>query len=138
MRKSSRRYSELRRIPDFLGRFEYLNLSGRVGANTFGHDRFLNQHFYTSPDWRRVRDEVIIRDDGCDLGIQDRPILDKVLVHHMTPITVEDVLRDEAWILDPEFLICVSMDTHNAIHYGSADGLLLDPVERRPGDTKLW
>lgn len=138
MRKSSRRYSELVRIPDFFGRFEYLNLAGRVGADTFGHDRFLNQHFYTSSDWRRVRDEVIIRDDGCDLGIQDRPIFDKVLVHHMIPITVDDVLRNEDWILDPEFLICVSIDTHNAIHYGSSEGLVHDPIERRPGDTKLW
>jgi hypothetical protein len=136
MRKT---YSELRRFETFEERFAYLKLDGAVGAETFGFDRYLNQEFYKSVLWRRARDIVIARDYGRDLGVEGYEIHDRVYVHHMNPMTPEDIKHSSIEIINPEFLICVSHDTHNAIHYG--DEKLLrrrQLVIRRPGDTKLW
>lgn len=133
-----RTYSELRRINDFNERFRYLQLRGQVGEATFGFDRWINQEFYRSREWRRVRDHVIVRDNGCDMGVEDWEIHDGIYIHHMNPMTVEDIVSGDPSILDPEFLISVTHRTHNAIHYGD-EGLLPRPlVERAPGDTKLW
>lgn len=133
-----RRYSELVLLLTFEERFEYLKLGGKVGADTFGFDRWQNQAFYRSAEWLRVRDKVIIRDNGCDLGIEGRDIGRRIIIHHMNPITIEDI-RDAADILlNPEFLICVSHETHNAIHYGDADLLIKDYVPRSPNDTCPW
>jgi len=133
-----RTYSELRRIDDFNERFRYLQLRGKVGEATFGFDRWINQEFYRSREWRRVRDHVIVRDNGCDMGVDDWEIHDGIYIHHMNPMTVEDIVSGDPSILDPEFLISVTHRTHNAIHYGD-EGLLPRPlVERRAGDTKLW
>lgn len=133
-----RRYSELRRFQTFEDRFDYLRLDGQVGEATFGFDRWVNQRFYTSIQWKHSRNEVIVRDNGCDLGIPGHEVPFGLLVHHMNPLTVEDIENGADWILDPEFLICTSKRTHNAIHYGD-DSLLPRPVvERRAGDTKLW
>lgn len=133
-----RTYSELRRIEGFEERFEYLSLRGHVGQATFGFDRWINQQFYRSREWRRVRDFVVLRDNGCDLGVPGRDIHSQLVVHHMNPVTVEDFEGGSDWILDPEFLITTTHRTHNAIHYGD-DSLLAKPfVERRPGDTRLW
>jgi hypothetical protein len=131
-------YRDLRRLETFEERYEYLRLGGFVGADTFGFDRYLNQEFYKSVLWRRARDYVIARDYGCDLGIEGREIYDRVYVHHMNPMTPEDIKHSNLDIVDPEFLICVTHNTHNAIHYGDADRLAKGPIERRPGDTKLW
>lgn len=135
----SRCYSELRRYDTFEERFDYLNLDGQVGEATFGDNRWLNQRFYTSVQWKQVRDFVIVRDMACDLGVPGHEVPFGLLVHHMNPMSVEDILHGHDWILDPEFLICTSKQTHNALHYG-VDELLLPrgPIERRPGDTKLW
>lgn len=133
-----RTYSELITIPDFKERFLYLKLDGKVGEETFGYDRYLNQIFYRSPEWKRVRREVIIRDLGCDLGIEDRPLGSRIYVHHINPIKLKDISNRNLEILDPEFLICCSYDTHQAIHYGSEYLLLADPVERKPFDTCPW
>lgn len=132
-------YSELRRRVSFEERYDYLRLGGVVGRETFGFDRYLNQDFYRSVLWRRARDYVIVRDNGCDLGVEGHEIFDRVYVHHMNPMTPEDIKHSKVDILDPEYLICVTHDTHNAIHYG--DEKLLrrrEIVIRRPGDTKLW
>lgn len=134
----TRRYSELRRLPTFEDRFDYLELSGEVGAATFGHDRWMNQRFYTSFEWRHIRDIVIIRDNGCDLGIEGYQITHDLVVHHMNPMTPEDVEHGEEWILDTEFLICTSKQTHNAIHFGDRSLLPRLVVPRTPGDTLLW
>lgn len=134
----SRTYSELRRFPTFEERFEYLVLKGEVGKATFGFDRWINQEFYRSRQWRSVRDKVIFRDEGCDLGVRGHDIHSRLLVHHMNPITPEDLERGEEWVLDPENLITTTHRTHNAIHYGDDSLLVKPPVERRPGDTKLW
>lgn len=133
-----RRYSELILLPSFEERFEYLKLGGKVGANTFGFDRWQNQAFYRSAEWLRVRDKVIIRDNGCDLGIADRDIGRRIIIHHMNPITVEDIRLAADALLNPEFLICVSHETHNAIHYGDADLLPKDFIPRSPNDTCPW
>lgn len=132
-------YSELISIPTFEERFQYLKLNGKVGESTFGFDRYLNQTFYKSDEWKRVRNEVIVRDMGCDLAIEDREIFGLILVHHMNPIVVEDIMHGTDFLLNPEFLICTSKNTHNAIHYGD-ESLLMDsvPIERRPGDTCPW
>jgi hypothetical protein len=132
------RYSELRHISTFEERFEYLSLVGRVGEATFGFDRWVNQHFYSSPQWRRARNAVIVRDNGCDLGIPGYEIAHGLLVHHMNPMTVKDIERGAEWILDPEYLIVTSRRTHNAIHYGDASLLARPHVERRPNDTTPW
>lgn len=134
----TRTYTELMRIPTFEERFEYLKLSGRVAKETFGFDRWLNQVFYRSPQWRQLRNQIIIRDNGCDLGIPGREIYDKIYVHHMNPLLKDDIINKTEYLTNPEYLICVSHMTHEAIHYGDANLLMRDPVERKPGDTILW
>ena len=131
-------YSELISLPTFEERFRYLQLKGTVGKDTFGFDRYLNQNFYRSAVWKRVRDQVIIRDNGCDLGIEDRLIYGKVLIHHMNPINTRDILDLTEFLLNPEYLICVSHATHNAIHYGDEDLLIKEPVIRTKNDTCPW
>lgn len=134
-----RRYSELIKIPSFIERYQYLKLSGSVGAETFGFDRWLNQTFYKSPEYRKVRLEVILRDNGCDLGIDEFEIAGKVIIHHMNPITQTDILKRSDFALDPEYMICVSHGTHNAIHYGDERLLpVSNIVERKPNDTIPW
>lgn len=135
---NTRRYSELILLPTFEERFEYLKLNGSVGSTTFGFDRVFNQQFYQSVEWKRIRDKIIVRDCGRDLGIQGREIYGRILIHHMNPITITDIREATAYLLNPEFLICVSHDTHNAIHYGDANLLLTEPVERKPNDTCPW
>lgn len=134
-----RKYSELRRFTDILDRFEYLKLAGQVGATTFGFDRYLNQAFYRhSREWQDARRAVIIRDDGCDLGVDGYRICGRIIIHHMNPITEDDILSRNPMIYDPEYLICVSERTHLAIHFGDASLLPRDPIERMPGDTCPW
>ena len=133
-----RTYSELITLRTFNERFDYLVLSGQVGHSTFGPDRYLNQNFYRSREWRRIRNEVIIRDGGCDLGIPGREIYDRIYVHHMNPITVEDIYDEHDLLVNPEFLICTSFNTHQAITFGDRNNLIKLPFERRKGDTKLW
>lgn len=134
-----RTYSEMIALPTFKDRYKYLKLSGSVGAETFGFDRWLNQVFYNSRTWRDVRNKVILRDDGCDLGIYDRPILGRVYIHHMNPITAQDINDRNPDIFNPEYLICVSHETHNAIHYGDESQILENNfVERKPNDTCPW
>lgn len=133
-----RTYSELIKIPTFEERFEYLNLSGAVGQETFGFDRYLNQNFYRSVEWKRIRDQVIVRDNGCDLGIEDRMICGKILIHHMNPINDKDILNMTDILLNPEYLICVSHMTHNAIHYGDENLLIKNPIVRFKNDTCPW
>ena len=133
-----RTYSELIQIPTFEERFQYLQLNGLVGKETFGFDRYLNQVFYRSAAWKRIRDQVIIRDNGCDLGIEDHAILGKVLIHHMNPINEEDILNVTSILLNPEYLICVSHNTHNAIHYGDENLLIKAPIIRTKNDTCPW
>lgn len=133
-----RDYSHLSRLETFKERFEYLKLGGNVGEATFGFDRYLNQKFYMSVEWRRAREMVIIRDSACDLGVPGRDIYDSLLVHHMNPVVVDDIISHAEWILDPEFLITTTQLTHNAIHFGDASLLSQPFVERRQGDTKLW
>lgn len=134
----TRRYSELRRLITFEDRFEYLNLKGYVGEQTFGFDRWMNQQFYRSREWKLARSEVIVRDNGCDLGVPGYDIHHGLLVHHMNPLSELDLVAGEEWIIDPEFLITTTHRTHNAIHYGDASLLPRAPVERVPGDTKFW
>lgn len=133
-----RSYSELRRLSTFEERFRYLQLRGSVGKATFGFERHVNQRFYTSREWRLVRNKVIARDDGLDLGVDGYEIFDRIIIHHMNPMTVEDIEHGSTDILDPEFLITTTHRTHNAIHYGDENLLLKPFVERRPGDTRLW
>lgn len=133
-----RTYSELIKFNSFEDRFEYLKLKGYVGEDTFGFDRYLNQVFYKSPEWKKIRDEVIIRDNGCDLGMYEYEIFGKIYVHHMNPISVEDIESRASDILNPEFLICCSHQTHNAIHYGDTDLLPKGLIERTPYDTCPW
>ena len=136
---SLRTYSELITLPTFKERFEYLKLGGRVGKETFGFDRHLNQMLYQrSPRWKKARDTVIIRDNGCDLAMEGHEIHGKVIVHHMNPITMEDILNDRDWIYDPEFLICTIHNTHNAIHYGDENLLVIAPTVRTKNDTCPW
>lgn len=136
--KNKRTYLELKNLNTFEERYEYLRLHGDVGKDTFGFDRYLNQAFYKSPEWKEIRRNVILRDDGCDLGCKDRPIFGRVLIHHMNPITKDDVLNRSDILMNPDYLICVSHDTHNAIHYGDSTQLMKGPVERRPNDTCPW
>lgn len=134
-----RTYEELKTLATIRERFEYLKLGGVVGDATFGFDRYLNQRFYTSELWKRVRNQVILRDNGCDLGVAGYQIGSRIFIHHMNPLTVEDFLAgDETALLDPNFLICCSFDTHTAIHYGNQDMLPQDPVVRKPFDTCPW
>ena len=131
-------YSELSTIPTFEERFRYLQLKGVVGQDTFGFDRILNQRFYRSQEWRSVRDQVIIRDNGCDLGVDGYNLYGKILIHHMNPISQEDIERQSVYLLNPEYLICVSHATHNAIHYSDETLLMPVPVERSRNDTCPW
>lgn len=133
-----RTYSELITLPTFEERYRYLRLNGRVGQETFGFDRWLNQKFYKDPEWLRVRDFVIIRDNGCDLGIEGREIHSRILIHHMNPITTEDIVKRSKYLLDPEYLICTVKRTHDAIHYGDESLLILNPIERTKNDTCPW
>ena len=135
---SIRTYSELITIPTFEERFEYLQLKGSVGKDTFGYDRYLNQVLYRSPEWKRLRNQIIIRDGGCDLACDGYDIYDKVLIHHLNPITVEDVLTRSRKVFDPDNLVCVSHSTHNAIHYGDVDLLITGPIIRTKNDTCPW
>lgn len=133
-----RTYSELIELSTFEERFRYLQLNGTVGKDTFGFDRYLNQNFYRSAAWRRIRDQVIVRDNGCDLGIEDQMIGNRILIHHMNPISDKDILNQTNFLLNPEYLICVSHATHNAIHYGDETLLVKAPMIRTKGDTCPW
>lgn len=135
---SIKTYSELITIPTFEGRFEYLQLKGSVGKDTFGYDRYLNQVLYRSPEWKRLRNQIIIRDGGCDLACDGYDVYGKVLIHHLNPITVEDVLTRSRKVFDPDNLVCVSHSTHNAIHYGDVDLLATGPIIRTKNDTCPW
>lgn len=136
--RTIRTYSELVRLPTFEERFRYLKLDGLVGKDTFGFDRYLNQEFYRSKEWKEVRDFVIVRDNGCDLGMDGYEIAGRIYIHHMNPITVNDIVHSSDFLLNPDYLICVSHNTHNAVHYGDEDLLVTAPVERRKNDTCPW
>jgi hypothetical protein len=131
-------YEDLSHLNSFEERYRYLALKGNVGEATFGFDRWINQQFYHSSEWRRIRDLVILRDEGCDLGVPGREIHDRLYIHHMTPMTVDDIRQGDRRILDLNYLITCTHPTHNAIHYGDESKLAKPFVERRPGDTKLW
>lgn len=134
-----RTYEELSKLKTFEERYEYLKLDGSVGEETFGFDRYLNQKFYKyDPDWKKIRDEVIFRDNGCDLGIEGREINGLILVHHMNPITKDDILNRSEYLLNPNYLITTIKSTHDAIHYGSSDLLMKDPIVRSKNDTCPW
>jgi len=133
-----RTYSELSRLDDFEDRYEYLSLRGVVGESIFGFDRYINQAFYRSSQWKHIRNHVITRDNGCDLGIDGYDIHARLVIHHMNPMTSNDIIQDDEDILDPEFLITTTHQTHNAIHYGDRSLLPRLHVDRRYGDTKLW
>lgn len=134
----TRTYRELRRLDTFEERYRYLALRGMLGESTFGFDRWINQRFYTSREWKLIRDVVIVRDNGCDLGVPGFEIHSGLLVHHMNPMTFKDLEHGEDWIIDPNFLITTSLRTHNAIHYGDESQLPRGPVVRKLGDTHLW
>lgn len=141
--KIIRNYTELARLPTFEERFQYLKLNGQVGRDTFGFDRVFNQRFYRSDEWKRIRDDVIVRDTGnqnacCDLGVPGYEIGERILIHHMNPITLDDITESSDFLLNPEYLIAVSHATHNAIHYGGDVKLYSQPVNRRPNDTCPW
>lgn len=131
-------YLELIQFPTYRERYEYLKMSGGIGIVTFGSDRYLNQMFYHDPEWLAIRDRVIIRDNGMDLAIQGREIISAIYVHHINPITKDDVLTRDPKLFDLNNLICCSLKTHNAIHYGNESSLVLDPIERKPNDTCPW
>lgn len=133
-----RTYNELMLLPTFEERFEYLKLSGRVGEETFGFDRWLNQKFYRSAEWKHLRDQVIIRDNGCDLGVKGREIYGKILIHHMNPISKKDILERTDLLLNPMYLISVTKQTHDAIHYSDDSILMKDPIVRSRNDTCPW
>lgn len=134
----NRSYRDLRKLKTFEDRYNYLRLRGVVGESTFGFDRYLNQILYTSDKWKQSRDKVIIRDEGCDLGIEGCEIYGKILVHHMNPITIEDIEYDRDIVYDPDYLICTTLNTHNAIHFGNESLLQKTPIERRKNDTCPW
>lgn len=138
MKTMIRTYTELLRLKTFEDRFKYLSLDGRVGEITFGYDRILNQILYRSGRWRKIRDDIIIRDDACDLGIDEYSIRSRIIVHHMNPITIEDVEMEREEVYDPEFLICTSPNTHNAIHYSDESLLPKKIIERKRNDTCPW
>ena len=133
-----RRYSELIRLKTFEERYEYLRTGSMIGESTFGFERFLNQALYTSQRWRNLRNQIIIRDNACDLAIEGREIRDKIIIHHMNPLTREQLHEPDESMFDPEYLICVSPLTHNAIHYGDSNLLQKDYVPRRPNDMCPW
>lgn len=134
----TRSYSGLLQYETFDDRFEYLTLGGVVGRSTFGFDRWINQRFYTSYEWKRIRNEVISRDNGCDLAVPGYEIWAEPLIHHMNPMSADDIVHGEEWILDPDFLITTTQKTHNAIHYGRKSDMPRVVLERSPGDTNLW
>lgn len=138
MTNVNKTYSELIKLATFEERFRYLRLDGAVAKETFGFERYLNQKLYRDPQWRRIRDDIIVRDNGCDLGMEDRMIYDKILVHHINPITVDDIRLRRPCVFDPENLICTSHITHNAIHYGDEKLIIKAPVERTKNDTCPW
>lgn len=131
-------YRELRRLRTFEERFEYLKIGGVIGRETFGFERYLNQNFYRSPEWKHTRRDIIVRDNGCDLGIEDREIFGRIIVHHINPISIEDIEYGRDIIFDHDNLVCCSHNTSNAIHYGDSSLLIKLPQERRKGDTQLW
>ena len=134
-----RTYEGLCQYDTFEDRFAYLKLSGKIGVSTFGFDRWMNQKFYTSQEWRSVRDLVIIRDGGCDMGLEGRELYDRIAIHHMNPVSIEDLVGfANPQLLDPDYLICVGHRTHNAIHYGDSSSLIHIPKDRKPGDTTPW
>lgn len=133
-----KRYSELILLPTFEERYKYLQLNGVIGDETFGFDRYINQMFYRSQEWKQVRDYVIVRDNGCDLGIEGHEIRGKILIHHMNPIGIKDIQQVNKFLLDPEYLITTMLSTHNAIHYGDESLLVTDPIERSKNDTCPW
>ena len=135
---SIKRYSELILLPTFEERYKYLQLNGVIGDETFGFDRYINQMFYRSQEWKQVRDYVIVRDNGCDLGIEGHEIRGKILIHHMNPIGIKDIQQVNKILLDPEYLITTMLSTHNAIHYGDKSLLVKDPIERSKNDTCPW
>ena len=135
---TNRSYYELIQIQNYLDRFSYLKLRGSVGKETFGFDRYLNQALYRSPEWKRFRRDMILRDNGCDLACEGYEIVGKVLLHHINPIAIEDITNRSSSIFDPNNVICVSMNTHNAIHYGDESLLVIGPTERTPYDTCPW
>lgn len=136
--KKIRSYSELIMLPTFEERFNYLKLDGLAGVETFGFDRYINQKFYKSREWKRIRDQVILRDSGCDLGVPDYDIYGKIIIHHMNPISLSDILYLEDTVINPEYLITTTHQTHNAIHFGNANNLSRKPAERKPNDTCPW
>lgn len=135
---SIKTYSELITIPSFIDRFNYLKLGGLVGQETFGFDRYLNQTLYTSNEWKRFRRDIIIRDNGLDLACDGYEIGGKIIVHHIDPLTIQDIIRRDPKFFDPENVICVSMNTHNAIHYGDESLLFTEPIVRTKNDTCPW
>lgn len=135
---SIKTYSELITFPTFEERFQYLRLDGVVGEDTFGFDRYLNQIFYRSQRWKKIRNYVIIRDHGCDLGVEGYEIHGRILIHHMNPITIADIENESAFLVDPEYLISTVHNTHNAIHYGDENLLMTAPIERSKFDTCPW
>lgn len=138
MRKIIRTYKELIQLPTFEERFDYLAIGGMIGEDTFGFDRYLNQKFYRSKEWKRIRDHVIVRDMGCDLGVEGYELYGKIIIHHMNPIAARDIVEVTDILLNPDYLISTSPNTHNAIHFGSKDILPKAPTERRPNDTCPW
>lgn len=135
---TSKSYSELITYKTFQERFEYLRIRGFVGKETFGRDRYVNQALYSSPEWKEFRRRVILRDNGCDLGIEGHEIFDRILIHHINPISLEDIINRDYCVFDINNAICVTHETHNAIHYGNEQYLSTVPMERRPGDTCPW
>lgn len=135
---SIKTYSELIALPTFEERYKYSKLNGSIGQETFGFERYLNQNFYRSQEWKRIRDYVILRDNGCDLGVEGREIGGRIIIHHLNPITIDDLETMSEFLMDPEYLISVSHTTHNAIHYGSEELLICDPIQRRKNDTCPW
>lgn len=131
-------YSELIKLKTFKERFEYLNINGIVGDETFGYDRYLNQIFYNTDEWKSIRRKIIVRDNGCDLAIPEREIYGLILIHHINPITEYDIINRTDFLLNPEYLITTSKLTHNVLHYGSYENLIMDYVERKKNDTCPW
>lgn len=138
MRDGIKSYSELITLPTFEERFEYLRLNGTVGSETFGHDRYLNQTLYRSPEWKRFRHKIIIRDNGCDLACEGHEIYEKVLIHHINPITIKDILERNPMVFDPENVVCTILNTHNAIHFGDDSLIIKTPIQRHKNDTCPW
>lgn len=136
--KMVKTYSEMIKLPTYEERFKYLKIGGVIGEETFGFERYLNQVFYKSKEWRSIRDKIIVRDLGCDLAIRDREIGGRILIHHINPISPKDIINRTDALLNPDYLVCCSKRTHDAIHYGDESILFTGFVERKPGDTCLW